>query len=159
MTADSIVIRRRLNVSLGAHSLLCIPTELTNHVCATLQGQQAEPGACSLLKNWASDGWFVSFEEPIPPSDTTCVMVTRKNASQRSFTDSTEKQSSHTAVKYSQMSAEAGLSQSDRRCSSNASVDDDTIWQANKTTPGRAETKWDLIRIRTLWAAKHLRFK
>lgn len=89
MTADSIVIRRRLTMSLGAHSLLCIPTELTNHVCATLQGQQAEPGVCSLLKNWASDGWFVSFEEPIPLSDTTCLMVTHKNTSQRSFTHST----------------------------------------------------------------------
>lgn len=95
MTADSIVIRCRLNVSLGAHGLLlCIPGELTHHVCCTTLLKQQPFTAW----NGAWDSIFVSFS---PRSDTTCLMATtHKCVSHCSFIDtSQETESSHTAVK------------------------------------------------------------
>lgn len=127
MTADSIVILCRLNVvSLGAHSLLCIPEELTHHVCTTLLKQKSLSSLQHICVFWYS------------LHATTCLMAAHKYVSHCSFMDtSLETESSHTAVKDSQMNTSLAVTwwqASVRSCISSALMEEDIIWQGNKTT-------------------------
>lgn len=111
----TIVIQHRLNVNLGAHCLLCTPGEFTHHVCTTLHKKQSELWLCWLHETELRRALLVSSGEHVPIRDTACLMTVHKNVSHCSFIDtSQESESSHTAVKGSQMNTEAWLSHCDR---------------------------------------------
>lgn len=124
---------------------------------------RSRAGSLLTARNWAPDSIFVSFEEYVPLTDTTCLMATHKYVSHCSFTDtSLETESSHTAVKDSQMNTEARLSHGDRPALGAAAA---TLrWaktqydRQTKLQPEKTEIRWKLIRANsaeTQWATTH----
>lgn len=157
MTADSIVIQHRLNVNLGAHCLLCTPEEFTHHVCTTLHKKQSELWLCWLHETELRRALLVSSGEHVLIRDTACLMAVHKNVSHCSFIDtSQESESSHTAVKGSQMNTEAWLSHCDRAALGAAAA---TLRWTKIQYDGQTklQPEWTDIKWKLIWgsSAKH----